>query len=168
MAIQRAGFANCDRPRGHDLSCHSASNVDVVHGHAAETLDVGLAFDNHVLSRDAARDFSDLLNGHRIFALKIAPQLALNYGGPANHARAAELSLARELNVAARADSAAEAGRNLVVAQIDVCAAAGTIGRRGLVADVVFAFALETLDRAISLAAPHRFEFTVKRQFYFA
>ena len=69
------------------------------------------------------------------------------------------------MNVAASANRPAEAGGDFVVAEIDVRAATGAIGRRRLIADFVFALTLETRDEAIALPAPDRLKLSMKRQF---
>ena len=69
------------------------------------------------------------------------------------------------MDVAASANRSTEAGGDFVIAQIDVCAATGTIGRRRLIADFMFALALETGNDAIALAAPDCFQLLVKRHF---
>jgi len=56
--------------------------------------------------------------------------------------------------MAPRANTAAKAGRNLVVAQVDVCAARRTIGRYGRFADLVLAFALKAFNREAARLAP--------------
>ena len=69
------------------------------------------------------------------------------------------------MDVAAGANGAAKAGGNFIIAQIDVRATAGTVGRGRLIADFMFAFAFETRDYAIALPAPHRFKSSMERQF---
>ena len=69
------------------------------------------------------------------------------------------------MDVAASPNRPAEAGGDFVIAEIDVRAAAGTIGRRRLITDFVFAFAFETRNEAIALPAPHRLKLSMKRQF---
>ena len=68
------------------------------------------------------------------------------------------------MDVAASPNRPAEAGGDFVIAEIDVRAAAGTIGRRRLITDFVFAFAFETRNEAIALPAPHRLEPSMERQ----
>jgi hypothetical protein len=64
------------------------------------------------------------------------------------------------MKLAARADRSTEAGCNLVVAQIDVRAAPGTICRCCCVADLVFALAFKTGDYAVASAVPKAVEFS--------
>src|SRR5205085_6457351 len=104
-----------------------------------------------VLSADPAGNFSDQIDGHRIFALEIATQFALNDRRTTNHARAAEIAFVREMNIATSANCPAEAGRDFVIAQIDMGAATRAIRRSRLIADFMFAFALKTGNNAIAL-----------------
>ena len=67
------------------------------------------------------------------------------------------------MNMAARANTAAKAGRNLVVAQVDVCAARRTIGRYGRFADFVLALAFKALNRQASPLTPGAAKFFQKR-----
>jgi hypothetical protein len=69
------------------------------------------------------------------------------------------------MDVATSANRTTEAGRDFVIAEIDVRAATGAIGRRRLIADFVFALTFETSDDAIALPAPNRFELAMERQF---
>src|SRR5881392_1865789 len=83
-----------------------------------------------------------------------------------NHARATEIALVRQVQIAARANGSAETGCDFVIAKIDMCAATGTVRRGSLLADLVFALTFETGDDAILLAAPDVFKLTVKRNFF--
>src|SRR5712691_4215171 len=62
------------------------------------------------------------------------------------------------MKVATGANGSAEASRDFVIAEIDVCAAPGTIGRCGCVTDFVFSFTFETRHHATSRAAPKSLE----------
>ena len=128
-------------------------------------LDVGFSFDRHVLSANAAGNFSDQVNRHRILALQIAAEFPFNDRRITNHARTAEIALAREMDVAASPNRSAKAGSDFVIAEIDVRAAAGTIGRGRLIANFVFAFAFETGNEAIALPAPDALQLSMERQF---
>src|SRR5205823_844473 len=119
----------------------------------------------HMLSADAAGNFSNEVNRHRLLALKIATEFSFDDRRVTNHAGAAEITLVRQMDVAASPNRPAEAGGDFVIAEIDVCAAAGTIGRRRLIADFVFAFAFETRNEAITLPAPHRLQLSMEGQF---
>ena len=70
------------------------------------------------------------------------------------------------MHIAASANGAAKAGRDFVIAQIDVRAATRAIGRCRGVADFVFAFTFEAGDNAIALAAPYIFQLSMKRNFF--
>ena len=83
-----------------------------------------------------------------------------------DHARAAEIAFVGQVEVAASADGATKTGGNFVIAEIDVRAATGTIGRCRRVAHFMFAFALETGNDAIALTAPDPFKFSMKRTFF--
>jgi len=67
------------------------------------------------------------------------------------------------MDVAPSANCSTEAGGDFVIAQIDVRAATGAIGRRRLIADFVFALTFEARDGAIALPAPNAFELAMKR-----
>ena len=69
------------------------------------------------------------------------------------------------MNVSASPNRATEAGGDFVIAQIDMCAATGTIRRSRLIADFMFAFTLETGDETIALTSPNIFQFTMNRGF---
>src|ERR1700730_6373584 len=114
----------------------------------------GFSLDDHMLSADPTRNFSDQVDRHRLLTLKIASQFSFNDRRVTNHAGAAEIALAREIHVATSPNRSTEAGRDFVIAEIDVRAAAGTIRRRRLIADFVFAFAFETRNEATALPAP--------------
>src|SRR5207244_13464812 len=73
--------------------------------------------------------------------------------------RPAEKRFRRKMEFAAGAKRAAKAGRDFVIAQIDVRAATGTVRRHARVADLVFAFALETRHHARARFVPDRAEF---------
>jgi len=70
------------------------------------------------------------------------------------------------MDVAAGANGAAKAGGNFIIAQIDVRATAGTVGRGRLIADFMFAFAFETGNDPISLAIPDPFQLSMEREFF--
>ena len=68
------------------------------------------------------------------------------------------------MQVAAGANRPAKTGGDFVIAQIDVGAASGAVGRCRLIADFMFTLALETRNDAVPLPAPN--ELLVKRQFF--
>ena len=117
---------NCDRTGGDDFSRHPAFDVDVGYSDAAKTLNVGLLFDDHVLRADPAGNFSNDVDRHRIFALEIAAKFSFNDRGIAKNARAAEIAFVGQMQIAARANGAAKAGRYFVIAQVNVRAAGRT------------------------------------------
>ena len=147
---------------GQDFTGHAPLDVDVRHLHAPKALNVGFPLNNDVLSADAAGNFSDQVNRHRILALKIAAEFPFNDRRVTNHAGAAEIALGGQMHVAASANRATEAGCDFVIAEIDVRAATGTIGRARGIADFVFTLAFETKDDAIALPTPNGFEFAMK------
>ena len=153
---------NRDRAGGHDFAGHAALDVDVGHPHPPKALNVRFSLNNQVLSANAAGNFPDQVDRHRIFALKISAHFPFDDGRGTNHTCAAEIALARQMDIAASANRATEAGGDFVIAEINVRAATGTIGRARGIADFMFAFAFETRDKAIALPAPNAFELAMK------
>jgi hypothetical protein len=121
-------------------------------------LDIGLSLDKHMFGGEAAGNFPGKVNRDRLVALKIAAQFPFEQRGSANYARAAKVSFGSEMNVATGANGSTETGRDFVIAEIDVRAAPGAIGRCGCVTDFVFPFALETCHDATLRPAPKSLE----------
>jgi len=171
LSRKNAAFLNRDRFRGHvsferrvplngdgslsdHLSNHVAFDFDAASSHAAETLHIRLALDDDLPSHESARKFADKINRGRLRADQIAAQFSLDQGRLTSHARAAEIAFAGEMNITARANTAAKTGCNLVVAQVDVRAARRTICRYGRFADFVLSLALKTFDGQAARLAP--------------
>jgi len=162
-SLQNAGLVNCYGASSYNLRRHSAFNVDRVDGNTPETLHVGSSLERDVLCPKTTWNFANEVNRDRFFALKITAQLAFDYGRLANNAGAAEIAFIRQENVAARANRTAETGGNLIIAQIDMGAAAGTIGRGGCIAHLVLPLAFETGNKPRPTAFPHSFKSSQRR-----
>jgi hypothetical protein len=91
--------------------------------------------------------------------LQISAEFAFDNGVATHHARAAQVAFGREMKIAARANTAAEVGGNLVITQIDVSAATGTISGGGRLTYFVFPFALKARNQTAALPAPEIFDF---------
>ena len=165
VPIERSRFVNRDRPRGHNFGRHAPFDVDAANGYAAETLNVRFALDDDVRRAEASRNFSGKVNGHGFFALQVAAQFSFDQRGLANNACAAQITLAGEMNVAARPNRPTKTRRDFVIAKIDVRAAPRTICRCRRFTDFVFPLALETGDNAVSLTVPNTLKPTVNRNF---
>src|SRR5438105_3344449 len=166
VAFKATAFPDCDRPSGNNLGRHSALDVDVGDPHSPKTLNVGFTLDDYLLSPDSAWNFPDQIDRHQILAFKVAAQFSFDDGRVTDYARATEIALGGEVDVTAGPNGAAEAGDDLVITQIDMRAAAGAIGRCCLIADFMFAFALETGNEAIALPAPDCFQLSMQRHFF--
>jgi hypothetical protein len=107
---------------------------------------------------ETARKFPDEVDRGGIGALQIAAKSSFNNGVSANHTRAAQIAFGGKVKIAARANASAEAGRDFVIAQIDVRAATWTICRCGGLTDFVFALAFKAGDDAATLPVPDAFD----------
>src|SRR5882724_11181146 len=111
-----------------------------------------------MLRGQAAGNFADKVDRGNLGALQIAAQLAFNQRVATHHARAAAVSFGSEIKIPAGANASAEAGRDFVIAQIDVRAATRTICRGSCVTDFLFSLALKTRDSPDPLPVPKAFD----------
>ena len=145
---------------------HAATNLNAFDLEAPEEMDVRFAIDHNPLRHQASRNFADEINRRRADAFHVAAQFSFDDGRVTDHARAAEIALGSQMDVAASPNRPAETGGDFVIAQIDMRTAAGAVGRRCLIADFVFALTLETRNEAIAMSTPNRFEFSMEGHFF--
>src|SRR5437764_972010 len=89
--------------------------------------------------------------------MHVAAHFSLAQGGAAANARAGKITLRGQMNFAVRANGAAETRGDFVIAQIDVRAALRTNRRGGGRTDLLFRFAIETLDDGVVVLVPETF-----------
>ena len=106
-----------------------------------------------------ARDLAAKIDRGRAEAMQVAAHFPFDQRGAADHAAAAQIPFRGEMNFAVGANRAAEARRDLVIAQVDVLAAlrANRRGRGGT--DFLRGLAIETFDDRAGGACSKAFEF---------
>jgi hypothetical protein len=116
-----------------------------------------------VLRDEPTWNLTDKIDCGRVAALKIAAELALYQGRPADYTAAAQVTFRREMDFALSANCSAEAGRDLVILKIDVRTASRADARLGGPADFLLRLALEAFDNGVALSRPKAFKLTKKR-----
>ena len=86
--------------------------------------------------------------------MQVATQLAFYQGRSTIYATAAQIAFRGEMHVATGSNRSAESARDLVIAEIYMCAACGTDCRRRRAADLLFPLTFETLDNRVASPFP--------------
>ena len=95
--------------------------------------------------------------------MHIAAHFSFDQSGAAANARARKIALRCEMNFAVRANGAAETRGDFVIAQINVRAALRADRRGGGRTDLLFRFAIETLDDGAVVLVPETFHLSEER-----
>jgi hypothetical protein len=145
---------NGDHCLSNDLTRHLPLDFDAPRPDLARALNIGFTFDNYVSSAKPAGNSPGKINRRGVVTMQIAAQSAFYQGRPANHATAAQIAFGHEMHVAARSNRPAESAGDLIIAEIDMCAATGADRRRRGAADLLFPLTFEALDNRAALPFP--------------
>src|ERR1051325_4757690 len=96
--------------------------------------------------------------------MQIPAQPAFDQGGSANHAAAGQVAFAGKMHVATRPNAATETAGDFVVAQINMRAARRADRRSRCAGDLLFSFAIKTLDNRTALSLPKILESAKNRR----
>ncbi len=145
---------NHDNSFGSYFASHVATNLDAFDADPAEKLDLGFPLNQHMLGREAAWDLPGVVDGGGPGTMKVAAELALDQSRATHDTAAAQIPPGGDVHLALRADRAAEAGGDFVVAEIEMRAALRANRGAGGTRDLLLRFAIEAFDDRILLLTP--------------
>ena len=102
------------------MPSHPASDLDALDLNAPEEMDVRFAVDDDVVRGEAAGNFPDEIDRGCADAIHVAAHFPFDEGRAAGHHRAAEIAFRGDVNLALGLDGPAKAGRDFIMAQVDV------------------------------------------------
>jgi len=155
IAIKRSGTADRHDRLGHDLARHFAPNLNRANLELPKKLHVSFFSDQNRGCCHLSVHLNRRTELHFFNTLQAAAKLALDDGGAADDAAAAEIAGRRHVNFAMRANGPAESGVDLVIAQVHMDAARRTNRRTRGGVQLLYCAAVETGNRGDPWAMPN-------------